>query len=115
GEILVRSTSPHRAKSQSYTVKLHSEAELDLAEVFTWYEAQETGLGDEFLDEAAQLLRRLGRFPCTCPAVEPPFRRALFARFPYAVYYLVEIRRVMIFAILHQRREPDVWKRRFGN
>ena len=64
---MVRGTSPHRAKPQNYAIRLHPEAELDLAEVFTWYEEQSPGLGGEFLDEAGALLKRIARFPHSCP------------------------------------------------
>ena len=111
---MVSSSSSHRAKPQNHCVRLHPEAELDLAEVLSWYEGQSPGLGAEFLDEVAILLKRLARFPRSCPVTEPPFRRALLARFPYALYFLVEGRQLLIFAILHQRREPDAWKARFG-
>jgi plasmid stabilization system protein ParE len=39
-------------------------------------------------------------------------RRALLQRFPYAVYFILDDQIIVILAILHQRRDPAVWKRR---
>ena len=38
-------------------------------------------------------------------------RRALTRRFPYAVYYRVDVDEVLILAIVHHKRHPDTWLR----
>ena len=39
------------------TVRLRDEAERDLTEAAFWYQQQQPGLGQEFLDEASRSLR----------------------------------------------------------
>ncbi|MCE9595197.1 MAG: hypothetical protein K8S98_13505 [Planctomycetes bacterium] len=44
--------------------------------------------------------------------VHGSFRRALLARFPYAVYFVVTARGVWIVAVQHLARDPrSVWRR----
>ena len=39
-------------------------------------------------------------------------RRALLQQFPYALYYRVENENIVIFALFHQARDPDLIKQR---
>jgi plasmid stabilization system protein ParE len=39
-------------------------------------------------------------------------RRALLHQFPYGIYFLSEREAVVILAVLHSHRNPDVWKSR---
>jgi plasmid stabilization system protein ParE len=44
--------------------------------------------------------------------VHKTVRRALFQRFPYSLYFVVEQRQVVILTIVHQSRDPQVWRSR---
>ena len=39
-------------------------------------------------------------------------RRALLQQFPYALYYRVQAESIVIFALFHQARDPDLIKQR---
>ena len=44
----------------SMEIRLRPEAEQDLVEAATWYEANQQGLGAQFLDEVEATLRLIG-------------------------------------------------------
>ena len=94
------------------TILLRLEAEADLEEARNWYEAQRTGLGDEFIEEVDVVLQRVGRASQQFPKIHGEVRRALVRRFPFAVYFLREGRRSVVVGVLHQRRDPAEWQRR---
>lgn len=50
------------------------EVELDLAEAYGWYEAQQPGLGEEFLRCVEASLRALSRHPGMYPVVHETMR-----------------------------------------
>jgi hypothetical protein len=50
--------------------------------------------------------------PHQYPVLHRQMRRALVARFPYEILYEVENEEVIIYAIYHCARDPEVWKRR---
>jgi hypothetical protein len=53
------------------------------------------------------------RFPEAAPHVGAGVRRKLFRRpFEYAVWYSVDDKGVIIWAIGHLRREPEFWRNR---
>ena len=85
-------------------VILRPNAESDLQEARAWYEAQRAGLGDELLDDVRRAVRRLETDPERRPFYYRDFRRLLTRRFPYKLFYCVEGDRVIVFRILHAKR-----------
>jgi plasmid stabilization system protein ParE len=52
--------------------------------------------------------------PLAYQEVEGEVRRALTRRFPYGVFCVVEPQRIVVLAVLHTARDPQVWKARTG-
>jgi len=93
-------------------VRLRPEAEDDLAEAAVWYEEQQPGLGQRFLDAAAATVSRISASPLAFPIVYRSTRRALLQRFPFGVFFQVEQERVVVIGVLHGSRHPRAWRRR---
>ena len=87
-------------------------AEADLAEAARWYEQRSPGLGSEFLRAVDVTLAEITRMPERYPLVRGRARRALLRRFPYAVYFVATPELVSVFACLHARRDPRLWRER---
>ena len=69
-------------------LQLRPEAREDLDTAAHWYEAQEKGLGRQFLAEVRMVFQRIRANPDTYPVTYRGTRRALIRRFPYGVIYL---------------------------
>ncbi len=93
-------------------VRLRPEAEQDLADAAQWYEEQQRGLGQEFLDEALAAFSAIAERPLASTAVYKALRRALLHRFPFGVFYLVDGDEAVVIAVLHGSRHPRRWKSR---
>ena len=76
-----------------------------MREARAWYESQRAGLGDQLLIEIRVAIRRLETDPERQPFYYRDFRRLLTRRFPYKLFYRVEGERVIVFRILHAKRE----------
>ena len=83
----------------------------DLAAAFDWYEKQRSGLGEEFLASVCFTFKGIEDFPEMFAFVHGSVRRAMVARFPFGVFYLVEPSRIVIFRVLHTSRDPRIWPR----
>jgi len=83
----------------------------DLASAYGWYESQRTGLGEQFLAAVNASFDLIAQFPEMFAAVHGDVRRAVVSRFPYAVFYRVEPRQVVVLAVLHTARDPGRWPR----
>lgn len=78
-----------------------------------WYEKQKAGLGDRFVDSIRTLIERICEQPEMFAVVEQDVRQAIVERsFPYSILYRIHNHRVLIIAIFHSSRDPQVWKRR---
>jgi len=95
---------------KSVNVQPRAEAEAD--EAAAWYEAEQPGLGIEFLFELDAAIERAAESPLAYARVFMDARRVLTRRFPFAVYFLYGGEVVEVFAILHQRRGGSLWQSR---
>lgn len=73
--------STRAATSLSFKVQVRRAAELDLANVQVWYEAQRSGLGAEFQLEVSRVLDRLADTPLLYPVYIEMFAGRLFIAF----------------------------------
>ena len=96
----------------NYALVFRLEVREELDEAYNWYESQQIGLGDDFLDCVDETLNRICQMPESYAVVYRDVRRAVVQRFPYAVYYRVISSRVIVTAIFHGRRDPKLWQAR---
>ena len=88
-----------------WRVSIRPRAEADLREACEWYERQRPGLSEELLREVGSAVRLLEEAPERRPIYYRGFRRLLLRRFPYKIFYLLEEDRVIVFRILHAKRD----------
>ena len=86
-------------------IKILEEAEQDLINGFRFYEAQNFGLGQYFLDSLFSDIESLQLFAGIHPWYFG-YQRLLSKRFPFAIYYRVDNDIVRIRAVLDCRQDP---------
>ena len=96
----------------TYRLIIRLEAELDIQDVFEWYEAQSLGLGSEFVRAVDTCLSSIGRNPLAYPIIYKQARRALIRRFPYGILYVFEQEIISVIACFHAKRDPKSWQDR---
>ncbi|MFQ5904023.1 MAG: type II toxin-antitoxin system RelE/ParE family toxin [Candidatus Binatia bacterium] len=77
-------------------------ASADVEDAYRWYEAQQIGLGEEFLVAVTALMESIVANP----------DRALFRRFPYGLFYRIIDDQIVVVACMHARRNPRTWQSR---
>lgn len=89
-------------------------AQLDLHEVYEWYEKRKSGLGEEFMDAFEEAIARIEKNPLHASAYDETYRSATLTKFPYGIIFLLdEIKlEVYVIAISHQHRKPQWFKSR---
>ena len=96
----------------NYSLLVRPEARADIAGSQKWYEERASGLGDEFVEAVDEILASVTKHPLAFPVVRNVVRRALTRRFPYGVFFLLAEETVVVLAVLHQSRDPELWGRR---
>jgi len=83
----------------------------DLEAAANWYE-QEARSGARFMAGVEDALDRIGRMPELHAVTYRDVRRARVPKFPYHVYYRITAERIEVLAVVHVRRNPNVWQSR---
>ena len=91
----------------SWIVLVRAEAERDLEAARDWYERKMPGLGREFLDQFATAMQALEQDPERERLYYRNFRRVLFRRFPYKIFYQLIGAHVVVFRVLHAKRDHE--------
>jgi plasmid stabilization system protein ParE len=93
-------------------IRFLSLANREVDDAVNWYEARESDLSSEFLDELDRVVRLVRRYPYAGSQVVPEIRRFLFTRFPYSLIYGVDEKTIVVIAVAPQHREPNYWANR---
>ena len=87
----------------------HPEAKAEFLAAVDFYNESAQGLGGEFAAEVNAAVELIEAFPKTWPEVAFEIHRCLVRRFPYALLYAIENDLIMIYAVMHTKRDPDYW------
>jgi plasmid stabilization system protein ParE len=87
-------------------------ARLELEEAFDYYEAKQTGLGEEFAREVYPSIQRILDHPLAWRKLSRRTRRCRTKRFNYGIIYQVKREHILIVAVMHLSRKPGYWKTR---
>lgn len=87
-------------------IRIARAAETDLLEGFAFYEEQQAGIGEYFLDSLFADIDALTLFGGIHPKPDGRLHRALAKRFPFAIYYDVQGENVTVVAVLDCRQNP---------
>jgi len=89
-----------------YTLLVKAEAIQDMTEAYEWYENKRSGLGTEFLDEIGEYFDRIIQNPEHYQTHRGQ-RVAVMNRFPYKIVYEAELETIVVYAIYHDKRDPE--------
>ena len=85
-------------------IVFRKEVEDDILVAYHWYEEKSVGLGEEFLRMFYTSVSEIEMYPLAWRKIYKEFRRCLFKRFPYAVYYTAEKKEILIYGVIHGAR-----------
>jgi len=91
-------------------IRILDSASQDLIDGYHFYEKQESGLGDYFIDSLFSDIDSLQIYAGIHPIFFGKYYRMLAKRFPFAVYYQVTGDEVLVYAVLDCRQNP-AWVR----
>ncbi|OGU18141.1 MAG: hypothetical protein A2076_05990 [Geobacteraceae bacterium GWC2_53_11] len=92
-------------------IRILDAASQDLIDGARFYEKQEAGLGEYFIDSLFSEIDSLLIYAGIHPVLFGTYHRMLAKRFPFAIYYKTAGNMVSIHAVLDCRRNP-AWARK---
>lgn len=90
----------------NFRLRFAPEIEGDVLDGYSWYESKADGLGEDFLRIFYAWSSEISRNPLIHRKVYGDFRRRLFKRFPYSIYFLIEDDLIIIFGLFHCAKDP---------
>lgn len=89
-------------------VIVRSRAKRDIREAKQWYHNISPELGADFLAAVDEAILLAQKYPLAFSLMHRTFRRVLVRRFPYALFYQRDSDSIIIVAVLHQARDPEL-------
>lgn len=82
-------------------------ARLHIDDAWNWYENQEPGRGDEFIEEFHHRLLAIREYPDICCPVSDRSRVAMMHRSKYKIYFRVEDVGIVVIGVRHFAADDD--------
>ena len=95
-------------------VRFLPETKAEFDEAADWYEARQKGLGKDFIRKVREVVLRIAGNQRLFPTVHEQIRQTVIERFPYSILYQDDSQEILVIAVFHSSRNPDVWKSRVG-
>lgn len=95
-------------------VRITRPAQTDLLEGYVFYEQQQAGIGDYFLDSLYADIDALALYAGVHARPGSRLYRSLATRFPFAIYYDLQGDVATVVAVLDCRQNPDSITQRLG-
>jgi len=95
-----------------YTIEIRPLATMEILEAHDWYEAQQEGLGLNFIETLDGFFNMLLRNPLVCSFLQDNIRQGSIKPFPYVVVYEVFEEKIVVFSVFHAKQDPA--KKRMG-
>lgn len=71
-----------------------------------------TELANIFLEVVEEKIRIIIKNPFAFAIKYREVRQALLIQFPFAIYYIIEDLHITVLAVIHTRRNPEIWQER---
>ncbi len=96
----------------SHPLIISDEAGEEIDEIYNHYEHRKIGLGEQFLTALERQLTRIKENPELYAVLYKRTRCGFLRRFPYVVYYRIDVDSIVVIAVQHGHQNPRDWRRR---
>ena len=89
-------------------------AKSDIEEAAVWYQKAKDGLGKKFTNEIRNKVGIICRNPLIFVIGYKTVRTATLTNFPFLIHYQIDthLKTILIIAVLHTSRNPEMWSER---
>jgi addiction module RelE/StbE family toxin len=99
-------------KRKQYNIELSDDAEKDFDKSYEYYTSESEHIAEAFYNIVNKGFEKIGQNPMANPKVYKDIRKYLVKKFPFIIYYQVKELIIMVVAIFHTSRNPEIWQKR---
>jgi toxin ParE1/3/4 len=93
--------------------ELAEEAEAEFYDIVDYYKQFDRDLSRDFIKEFEVAVRYLLKFPTAGHPYRLQTKRIFLNRFPYVIVYKIYgEEKIVAFAVMHTKRDPEYWEKR---
>mgnify|MGYP001591519722 CR=1 FL=1 len=89
-----------------FILEIKEKAKNGATDAFLYYEEQQTGLGDRFLDKMELRLNEVAKHPKLCAEKYNQFRQTLIKPFPYLIIFEIIENTIVVHKVIYAKRHP---------
>ena len=93
----------------NYFVKILPEAKSDISKATQFYNEQKKNLGNQLFIHLAETIDLIKQNPFLFQKRYRDIRQITTAKFNFAIHYFIEGDQIIIIAVLHNSRNPQIW------
>jgi plasmid stabilization system protein ParE len=99
---------------RNYKPYIFSEAKYDIQEAVFWYDAQQKGLGKNFISKVRECIQGLIPNPYICQNRYKNVHTAIVKNYPFMIHYTIDNNKEIftVLAVIHTSKNPEVWSKR---
>ena len=92
----------------AYTTILSIRAEKEIIASFDWYEDQQKGLGNRFVEKVLQRIANIEQGPVLFSFKYKSYREANITQFPFVIIYRINKRKniIRVLSVFHTAQNP---------
>ncbi len=95
-----------------YKVVILPIAKKDIKESFVWYNSRQKGLGKRFTKEVRNTTKLICLNPTSFSIRYDNVRTTILKTFPFMIHYIIDNDMIVVIAIFHTSRNPNILKNR---
>lgn len=99
-------------RKKLFEIVLSDDAETDFNNSWQYYFDENPKIADSFFKNINQSLAVIKRNPYSFPIVYRNVRKYVVNKFPFVIYYITEDSSVIVVAMFHTSRNPEIWNKR---
>ncbi|HBR11803.1 MAG TPA: plasmid stabilization system [Chryseobacterium sp.] len=88
-----------------YTLEIKEEANLEIIDAYSYYENQQSGLGETFFEQLGLYFKRITENPKHFE-IKNNYREAYIKKFPYLIIYRIEEDNVVVYSVFSTAQNP---------
>ena len=100
------------APEMSRSLSIHEAAEDEISEAADFYDLENPGFGDVFINEVEKIIEDIVMYPEAAPIIQGRVRRKTMTKFPFSLIYSVREAQIRMLAVAHHKRRPFYWRGR---
>jgi toxin ParE1/3/4 len=99
-------------KVKNFTVEVSDEAEIDFEKSYEYYFEENPKVAESFFRRINVSFKDIKQNPFTFPIAYKNVRKCVMKKFPFVIYYQIDISIIKVIAIFHTSRNPEIWNER---